>query len=73
MCWLGLMPIERLPDLLTDALEHQRQGLAVDLSEYETYAQIVPDRVGGSQRVDCRHARMRQFLFVLCGAVYPRS
>ena len=37
----------RLPDLLTDALEHQRRGLAVDLSEYETYAQIVPDRNGG--------------------------
>jgi tRNA-2-methylthio-N6-dimethylallyladenosine synthase len=37
----------RLPDLLTDALEQQRRGLAVDLSEYETYAQIVPDRVGG--------------------------
>jgi len=37
----------RLPDLLTDALEHQRKGLAVDLSEYETYAQIVPDRGGG--------------------------
>jgi len=37
----------RLPDLLTDALESQRQGLAVDLSEYETYAQIVPDRAGG--------------------------
>jgi tRNA-2-methylthio-N6-dimethylallyladenosine synthase len=37
----------RLPDLLTDALEHQRRGLAVDLSEYETYAQIVPDRGGG--------------------------
>ena len=25
----------RLPDLLTDAMEHQRRGLAVDLSEYE--------------------------------------
>ena len=37
----------RLPDLLTDALEHQRQGMAVDLSEYETYAQVVPDRAGG--------------------------
>ncbi len=37
----------RLPDLLTDALEHQRSGLAVDLSEYETYAHIVPDREGG--------------------------
>jgi len=37
----------RLPDLLTDALEHRRRGLAVDLSEYETYAQIVPDRGSG--------------------------
>ena len=37
----------RLPDLLHEALEHQRQGLAVDLSEYETYAQIIPDRAGG--------------------------
>ena len=37
----------RLPDLLTDAIERQRRGLAVDLSEYETYAQVVPDRVGG--------------------------
>jgi tRNA-2-methylthio-N6-dimethylallyladenosine synthase len=37
----------RLPDLLTDALEHQRRGLAVDLSEYETYSQIVPDRASG--------------------------
>lgn len=37
----------RLPDLLIDALEHQRRGLAVDLSEYETYAQIVPDRGSG--------------------------
>ncbi len=37
----------RLPDLLTDALEYQRRGLAVDLSEYETYAQIVPDRGSG--------------------------
>jgi tRNA-2-methylthio-N6-dimethylallyladenosine synthase len=37
----------RLPDLLTDALDHQRRGLAVDLSEYETYARIVPDRDGG--------------------------
>ena len=37
----------KLPDLLADALEHQHRGLAVDLSEYETYAQIVPDRTGG--------------------------
>ena len=37
----------RLPDLLIQALEQQRRGLAVDLSEYETYAQIVPDRADG--------------------------
>ena len=40
----------RLPDLLTDAIKYQRRGLAVDLSEYETYAQIVPDRIGGINR-----------------------
>jgi tRNA-2-methylthio-N6-dimethylallyladenosine synthase len=37
----------RLPDLLMDALEHHKSGLAVDLSEYETYAHIVPDRSVG--------------------------
>jgi tRNA-2-methylthio-N6-dimethylallyladenosine synthase len=37
----------RLPDLLMDALEHHKRGLAVDLSEYETYAHIVPDRPVG--------------------------
>ena len=37
----------RLPDLLLDALEHHQRGLAVDLSEYETYAHIVPDRPVG--------------------------
>jgi tRNA-2-methylthio-N6-dimethylallyladenosine synthase len=37
----------RLPDLLMDALEHRKRGLAVDLSEYETYAHIVPDRTMG--------------------------
>jgi tRNA-2-methylthio-N6-dimethylallyladenosine synthase len=37
----------RLPDLLLDALEHHKRGLAVDLSEYETYAHIVPDRPVG--------------------------
>lgn len=37
----------RLPDLLIDALEHRKRGLAVDLSEYETYAHIVPDRPDG--------------------------
>ncbi len=37
----------RLPELLTNALEDHRQGMAVDLSEYETYARIVPDRTGG--------------------------
>lgn len=37
----------RLPDLLMDALEQHKRGLAVDLSEYETYAHIVPDRSMG--------------------------
>lgn len=37
----------RLPDLLFEALEHQKRGLAVDLSEYETYAHVVPDRSAG--------------------------
>jgi len=37
----------RLPDLLMDALEHHKRGLAVDLSEYETYTHIVPDRPVG--------------------------
>ncbi len=37
----------RLPDLLIGAIEHQAKGLAVDLSEYETYEQILPDRAAG--------------------------
>jgi tRNA-2-methylthio-N6-dimethylallyladenosine synthase len=37
----------RLPDLLLDALEHHKRGMAVDLSEYETYANINPDRPDG--------------------------
>jgi len=37
----------RLPDLLMDALEHHKRGLAVDLSEYETYTDIIPDRPEG--------------------------
>ncbi|RMH05610.1 MAG: tRNA (N6-isopentenyl adenosine(37)-C2)-methylthiotransferase MiaB [Nitrospirae bacterium] len=37
----------RLPELLTQALLHQEKGLAVDLSEYETYESIVPDRTPG--------------------------
>ncbi len=37
----------QLPDLLVDALETHKKGLAVDLSEYETYAHIVPDRTTG--------------------------
>ena len=37
----------RLPDLLTQAIETQTRGLAVDLSEYETYEQILPMRKGG--------------------------
>jgi tRNA-2-methylthio-N6-dimethylallyladenosine synthase len=35
-----------LPDLLQQAAAG-RKGLAVDLSEYETYADIVPDRIEG--------------------------
>jgi len=35
-----------LPDLLKQAAAG-RKGLAVDLSEYETYADIVPDRIEG--------------------------
>ena len=42
----------QLPSLLTTALESQEQGLsqkrfALDLSEYETYEGIMPDRDGG--------------------------
>jgi len=42
----------RLPELLVRALEAQERGerqqsLAVDLSEYETYADILPDRTEG--------------------------
>ncbi len=42
----------QLPSLLTTALEAQEQGLpqkgfALDLSEYETYEGIMPDRDGG--------------------------
>jgi tRNA-2-methylthio-N6-dimethylallyladenosine synthase len=42
----------RLPGLLTDALKTSeqglvRRGLAVDLSEYETYDDILPERDGG--------------------------
>jgi len=37
----------QLPELLTQALEQQQQGLAVELSEYETYEYILPDRGPG--------------------------
>ncbi len=37
----------RLPELLTRAIENQGRGTAVELSEYETYAQILPDRNPG--------------------------
>ena len=37
----------RLPDLLTQAIETRTRGLAVDLSEFETYEQILPERHGG--------------------------
>ena len=37
----------QLPELLTRALEQQEKSLAVDLSEYETYEYILPDRRPG--------------------------
>jgi tRNA-2-methylthio-N6-dimethylallyladenosine synthase len=42
----------RLPDLITQAIDSQEQGLArksvaVDLSEYETYDDILPERLDG--------------------------
>ncbi|UCE64334.1 MAG: tRNA (N6-isopentenyl adenosine(37)-C2)-methylthiotransferase MiaB [Nitrospirota bacterium] len=37
----------RLPDLLLQAIEARTRGLAVDLSEYETYEEILPVRGGG--------------------------
>ena len=42
----------RLPDLISKALESQGQdntqpGIAVDLSEYETYGDIIPERAEG--------------------------
>ncbi len=37
----------QLPALLTRALEQQEKSLAVDLSEYETYEYILPDRGPG--------------------------
>ena len=37
----------QLPNLLTNAIETQSRGLSVDLSEYETYDQVLPERMGG--------------------------
>ena len=37
----------QLPDLLINALDTRERGLAVDLSEYETYEYILPDRGPG--------------------------
>lgn len=37
----------QLPDLLLRAIGTQTRGLAVDLSEYETYEHILPERSGG--------------------------
>ncbi|MEC4673870.1 MAG: tRNA (N6-isopentenyl adenosine(37)-C2)-methylthiotransferase MiaB [Nitrospirota bacterium] len=37
----------QLPDLLINALKTRERGLAVDLSEYETYEYILPDRGPG--------------------------
>ena len=37
----------QLPDLLAKALERREQSMAVDLSEYETYESILPERTPG--------------------------
>lgn len=37
----------QLPDLLVGAIDRQEKGVAVDLSEYETYESILPDRFSG--------------------------
>jgi len=37
----------RLPDLLTRAIETRAKGLAVELSEYETYEHVLPERKEG--------------------------
>ena len=37
----------QLPDLLTKALEHREPSMALDLSEYETYEAILPERKPG--------------------------
>ena len=37
----------QLPDLLTRAIQYKGKDLAVDLSEYETYEHILPERVSG--------------------------
>jgi len=37
----------KLPGLLTKALEEHRSGIEVTLSEYETYADIIPERTDG--------------------------
>ena len=37
----------QLPDLLTHALQRRERAMAVDLSEYETYDTILPERVPG--------------------------
>ena len=37
----------QLPDLLTKALELRERSMAVDLSEYETYETILPERAPG--------------------------
>ena len=34
----------QLPELLTQAMKYKKKSLAVDLSEYETYKHILPDR-----------------------------
>ena len=37
----------RLPDLLSEAIEAHRPGMDIRLSEYETYADIIPEQTDG--------------------------
>lgn len=44
---LGPDSYRQLPDLLTNALHRRERAMAVDLSEYETYESILPERKPG--------------------------
>ena len=60
----------KLPDLLERAFEGEK-GIAVRLSRVENYDDIAPAPDRRDQRLDLRHAGMRQVLHVLRRAVHP--